>query len=421
VGAAGPLKLAYVGRMVQVQKRISDLLLLLDGLEARAVDYEMHMVGDGVDLAGWRAALATRTLRHGRVVIHGRRDAAWVARFMPTVDVSVLVSEFEGTSVSMLEAMGAGVVPAVTAVRSGVTEWVADAENGVVVPVGEPDRMAERLAVLSRDRAQLARLGRAAWEKVRRDASVERMADKYKRLFDSVRARPLDRTPTDLGLRLLERWRWCKDWSEDPAHATARVRTGLAEAGFRTIALDSPVPGCDAVIVRADSRPLSRVQAEQIDIWRACGLGVVISPHLRCRSPEDAMSPLEAQSCDRVRSLVARAAATGSSRIAIYGAGKHTRRLAALFDGSLPLVGILDDAPPAWEYMFGLPVVPFEAALEILRPDAVILSSDAWEAKMWARTEPFRRAGVRVIPVYADYIHPSVETAVRSSIHAAAA
>ena len=92
------------------------------------------------------------------------------------------------------------------------------------------------------------------------------------------------------------------------------------------------------------------------------------------------------------------------------GGQSETRRLAALFDGSLPFVGFIDDAPPAWEYMFGLPIVAFNGALDSLRPDAIILSSDAWEARMWERTEPFRRAGVRVIPVYADYRVPKGTT-----------
>jgi glycosyltransferase involved in cell wall biosynthesis len=403
VEAEGPIKLAYVGRMVQVQKRISDLLVLVDELEARGVAYELHMVGDGVDLPAWRAALARRTLRTGRVVVHGRREAAWVGAFMRGIDVSVLVSEFEGTSVSMLEAMGAGVAPCVTAVRSGVEEWVTDGQTGVVAPIGAMGEMAERIARLARDRGELKRLGRAAWEKARRDASVEGMAAKYRALFDAVRARPMETAPTDLGLRLLERWRWNKDWAEEPERAMERVRGVLAEAGYKRIVNDAPVPGCDAVIVRTDVRPLSRVQTEQIELWRASGLGVVTTPHLRGRVADDAMSPAEAQACDRVRRLAARAASEGCKRISVYGTGKHTRRLAAIFDGTLPFVGSIDDAPPAWEYMFGLPIVRFESALEDLRPDAVILSSDAWESRMWERTEGLRRAGVRVIAVYGEY------------------
>jgi glycosyltransferase involved in cell wall biosynthesis len=169
--APGPLKLAYIGRMVEIQKRISDFLLLIDALEARKVSYELHMIGDGHDMAAWTAKLSERTLTRGVVRIHGRRDPAWVERFLPTMDLSVLLSEFEGTSVTMLEAMGAGVVPAVTRVRSGVDEWLTDGQSGVVVPIGAVNEMADRLAALWHDRnaggSRLTDMGRRAWERVR--------------------------------------------------------------------------------------------------------------------------------------------------------------------------------------------------------------------------------------------------------------
>src|SRR5690606_37048718 len=62
---AEPLRIAYIGRMVEAQKRIGDLLRVIDGLEQRGVSYELHMVGDGGDFAAWRARLAQRTLRSG--------------------------------------------------------------------------------------------------------------------------------------------------------------------------------------------------------------------------------------------------------------------------------------------------------------------------------------------------------------------
>ena len=62
--------------------------------------------------------------------MHGRRSPQWVERFLGRVDASVLVSDYEGTSITMLESMGAGVVPVVTRVSSGVDEWIRDGENG---------------------------------------------------------------------------------------------------------------------------------------------------------------------------------------------------------------------------------------------------------------------------------------------------
>ena len=47
------------------------------------------------------------------------------------------VSEFEGTSISMLEAMGQGVTPVVTDIASGVRDVIVAGENGWLVPMGD--------------------------------------------------------------------------------------------------------------------------------------------------------------------------------------------------------------------------------------------------------------------------------------------
>src|SRR5690606_37622015 len=117
--------------------------------------------------------------RSGRVILHGRRTPEQVQDLLQGIDVSILISDYEGTSITMLEAMGAGVVPAVTRVPSGVSEWVRDGENGVVVDIGDPEAMAARLVALAADRGELARLGRRAWETVRSTVSIDRMADQY--------------------------------------------------------------------------------------------------------------------------------------------------------------------------------------------------------------------------------------------------
>ncbi|MBX3316045.1 MAG: glycosyltransferase [Phycisphaeraceae bacterium] len=396
--APGPLKLAYIGRMVEIQKRISDFLLLIDALEARKVSYELHMIGDGHDMAAWTAKLSERALTHGVVRIHGRRDPAWVECFLPTMDISVLLSEFEGTSVTMLEAMGAGVVPAVTKVRSGVDEWLTDGESGVVVPIGAVDQMSERLAALWRDRnaggSMLNHMGRRAWERVRSTIGLDTVASKYCAVFDAALAEPLDRTPSDAALRIMEPWQWLKPWNDDPAAADAYCLQALRDAGYKRIARGRPAPidglACDAVLVRAlDPSPTP----EEVATWRASGLGVALSPML-------VPTPHEAHLHRAVLDAIHR----GRRRIAIYGAGRHTRDRHALFiDGRWPVwpfVGFIDDKPPAHARLFGLPIVSPAAALGELNPDAIVLSSDVFEDQLWKNAAPFREAGIEVIRVY---------------------
>ncbi len=389
VEPGGPLKLAYVGRMIEFQKRISDLLVLIDGLESRVVPYEFHVVGDGAHLDDWRRSLAERCLDHGRVVLHGRRSAEWVERFLGGIDVSVLVSDYEGTSITMLESMGAGVVPSVTRVSSGVDEWIRDGENGIVVPIGEPDRMAARLAELAGDRDRIAAMGRAAWETVRGPVDIDTMARSYRDLFDAVMAGREDRRPTDLGVRLCDHYTWRKEWVESPDEALTWIERCLREAGYRRIAVGEPAAGCDAVIVRAGGlEPIEPRVAE----LRERGLGVAVWPHL-----------IEAPVTDHMHRVVQRVVSEGCRRIAIYGIGEHTRRSAEILDRGLPFVGFIDDNPPSWRRIFGMRVVTPDRALTELKPDAVVLSSDAWEEQLWHRCASLREAGVRVLPLYGTY------------------
>lgn len=385
-----PLQIAYVGRMVRLQKRIFDLLGVIDGLERRGATYHFHMVGDGADLAEWTAHLRKRTLRSGRVTLHGRRDVEWIQRLLPTIDASVLVSDFEGTSVTMLEAMGHGVVPVVTRIASGVSEWIEDGRNGITVPIGEPDQMAEQLAALAADRDLLARLGRAGWERVRRDLSPDRIAAAWADLFHLTMAARCDRRPTDLGVRSMENWRWIKQWADDPDGARAWCRGVLERAGYNRITDDAPEPGCDAVVARSCGSP---PEEEAIESWRSAGLGVALAPLLMLNVTE------------RVKRLIQHAADAGARRIVLYGVGRHSRKMPLLFREGLPIVGFTDDRPPAGPdpTLYGLPIVPFDQVEQRLRPDAVLLSTDTFERQMWERCAPLRNRGVRIITVYNSF------------------
>jgi hypothetical protein len=110
----------------------------------------------------------------------------------------------------------------------------------------------------------------------------------------------------------------------------------------------------------------------------------------------------------RVRE-VARGLAGGKSgeigaRVAVFGAGKHTRRIArTLVDQGVNWVAVIDENPAlAGTRVAERPVVSMAQAMA-MDLDAVLLSSDTFEAQMWERTLPLRRAGIRVVPIYGEY------------------
>jgi hypothetical protein len=85
-------------------------------------------------------------------------------------------------------------VPVVSDIRSGVRELVRDDENGFLVPVGDVERFAERLAMLARDPERLARMSACARATV--DAgpyTVDAMCDAYLALFERATVTPFAR------------------------------------------------------------------------------------------------------------------------------------------------------------------------------------------------------------------------------------
>jgi hypothetical protein len=376
VGREGPLRLAYIGRMARLQKRVDLLAVLARELSARGVPAELHLVGDGPDLAGLLAEWHRDEPAGIALRVHGRRSAAEVTGLLEMIDCTVLISESEGTSMTMLEAMGAGVVPVVTDVGSGAHEHVIDGVTGVLVGVGDVRARADRLAGLHADRTRLAAMGVAAWEHARACAGVDRPAAVYAAMVRRVLEAPMTPWPADAGLRVAEPWRWRSHTPWEPEEAAAWIAARLAEAG-----------AADALIERGEATPEA---CERVAAARAAGRPAVLSPGL--------IEPEWARLAGTVRGLERE----GCARVVVVGAGDHTRRAARAFARGLPIVGIADDAPRESE-LFGVPVVRIADAADVLRPDAAVLSSDAWEAALWRAAEPLRRAGVRVEPLYGRY------------------
>jgi glycosyltransferase involved in cell wall biosynthesis len=182
-----PLEIAYIGRMVQAQKRVLDLVPLVRELAGRNVPFVMHLIGSGDDAHRLRAEMLSAGVGH---------DVRWWGWLTPTevrvrlsqLDALVLPSDSEGLPLVLLEAMGHGVVPVATRIPSGNTELVRDAENGFLAEVGDTRAFADRLEELHRDATLLSRLRRAAWL-TSADYSVERMASAYEACFTGVAER----------------------------------------------------------------------------------------------------------------------------------------------------------------------------------------------------------------------------------------
>jgi glycosyltransferase involved in cell wall biosynthesis len=172
-----PLKIGYVGRIVQEQKRVMDFVPLVAELAKRDVSFELKLIGDGPDRAELQNAFTKAGLTN-YVEFLGWLTTARVKEELRGLDVFALLSDYEGLPVALLEAMAFGVAPVVTNTESGNTQLVRDGENGYVVAVGNIQAFSEHIESLARDRDTLKSIGRAAWQ-TSQEYSIEKMTDRY--------------------------------------------------------------------------------------------------------------------------------------------------------------------------------------------------------------------------------------------------
>jgi glycosyltransferase involved in cell wall biosynthesis len=147
-----------VGRLLDVQKRISDVIRALALLPA---PWRLEIAGTGPD-RGALERLAAELGVSARVTFLGfvsdnraRRD------LYRRAGVVALPSAYEGLPMVLLEAMSCG-TPVVGSDIAAMAEVVADGETGLLVPVGAPDRLAAALREAVSRRAELGRSARAA-------------------------------------------------------------------------------------------------------------------------------------------------------------------------------------------------------------------------------------------------------------------
>jgi glycosyltransferase involved in cell wall biosynthesis len=150
--ARSPVRLVMVARLGP-QKDHPTLLRALAGLQE--LPWELDLIGDGPSTAQ-TAALASSLGVGGRVRFLGQRTD--VEQLLARSQVGLLVTNWEGFPLSILEAMRAG-LPVVASSVGGVGESVQDGETGYLVPRGDVALLRDRIGRLLASPELRGRLG----------------------------------------------------------------------------------------------------------------------------------------------------------------------------------------------------------------------------------------------------------------------
>ena len=182
-----PLRLVYLGRLEHRQKGILDLPEILAPVLAAGFEVRFDVIGEGGPEAMLLRQRLAALLPPERLHFHGAVPHPAAMESLGDADICLLPSRFEGAPMVVLEAMARGVVPVASRLPGSTEALCRDGQEGFLPAVGDTGAFATAILRLARDPALWARLSRAAWERTRREFSVEHMARSYMDLVERGR------------------------------------------------------------------------------------------------------------------------------------------------------------------------------------------------------------------------------------------
>jgi glycosyltransferase involved in cell wall biosynthesis len=141
-------RMIYTGRLVEEQKCISEVARALCSVVKQNPGTEAWIVGDGKDRVNVEQIIATCGVDPKRVKLLGRVAVSEIYSVLRQCHAFVLLSDYEGLPISMLEAMATGVVPVCLDMRSGIREAIQPGFNGLIVKDRQEDFYAAILSLI---------------------------------------------------------------------------------------------------------------------------------------------------------------------------------------------------------------------------------------------------------------------------------
>ena len=197
---ATPFWLAYSGRIVDVQKRIS-LVMQTMALACRR-EPRLHgvVMGTGTELRNITAWVAQQGLAD-RITFTGRLTPQQVQMELSRCQALLLMSDFEGLPIVLLEAMALGVVPVVRQIPSGIPELVHDRVTGLVVD-NNPESTADAIISLARDEALWRTCSQGARTLIRENYADEDSYRKWRSVLERLERTSVASYPLEIPARL---------------------------------------------------------------------------------------------------------------------------------------------------------------------------------------------------------------------------
>src|SRR5207248_139338 len=165
------------------RKGTTDLIASFSYLAARYPSLQLVVLGGGISEEAVRADFprGIRTKVHCVNTANEEETAQAVAE----ADLYLLPSLFEGTPLTLLEAMMSG-LPIVTTATCGMRDTIEHERNGLLVPIRSPECIINASKRLIENEELRARLGRAAQAEAKDKYTWERVAVPIQRVYERL-------------------------------------------------------------------------------------------------------------------------------------------------------------------------------------------------------------------------------------------
>jgi glycosyltransferase involved in cell wall biosynthesis len=203
--ADSPLTVIYLGRLIEEQKRISRVVELIQRCAAARDPIRFTVAGAGSEEAKIREQLS----HCNNVTMRGPANNAEVAELLAAHEVFLLLSDYEGLPLTLLEAMGAGVTPLISDLESGIRDVVTDS-TGYRVPIGDVDGAHRLLRRLVGERDLLFQKGQAAARLARAGYGAAAMTERFLALVPEPATEIVWPASIKIGAPVLENRPWLR-------------------------------------------------------------------------------------------------------------------------------------------------------------------------------------------------------------------
>jgi glycosyltransferase involved in cell wall biosynthesis len=166
---------------------VSLLIRAIPKVIMKEPDTKFLIAGDGAEKGALEREVENLNI-NSSVKFLGRVPHEEMPDLLSQADIYVSTSLYDGTSVSLLEAMGSGAFPIVTDIPAN-REWIVNGENGFLVPIDEERSLAEKIVEAIRNQDLIKRSRKKNFclikEKALWPVTIAKTKEIYKMVLDS--------------------------------------------------------------------------------------------------------------------------------------------------------------------------------------------------------------------------------------------